>query len=143
MKLSSIVKNFRTFNNISMDEFANRAGLSKSYISMIENGKNARDDKPISPTLKSLLKIATAMNIELDDLLKQMDSDESINLTERLYILGDVESCKLSMEELDLIKNFRALNIDGKQEVRNHMDYILSQERFRKDTESQEGSGTA
>lgn len=80
MVLGDIVKNYRSENNLSMDEMAKRCSLSKGYISMIENNINPRNNKPIAPTLPSLKKIANGMDIELDDLLNMMDKSQPIKL---------------------------------------------------------------
>ena len=80
MTLGNIVRQYRSDNSLSMDEFAKRCTLSKGYISMIENGINPRNSKPIAPTLPSISKIATAMNIELEELLKLMDGEQKVTL---------------------------------------------------------------
>ncbi len=80
MTLGYIVKQYRTDNDLSMDEFAKRCSLSKGYISMIENGINPRNNKPIAPTLPSIMKIASAMNMELEELLKIMDGEQKVTL---------------------------------------------------------------
>lgn len=80
MTLGNIVKQYRIDNDLSMDEFAKRCSLSKGYISMIENGINPRNNKPIAPTLPSIMKIAVAMNMELEELLKIMDGEQKVTL---------------------------------------------------------------
>lgn len=82
MTLGNIVKQYRQTNDMSMDEFAKRCHLSKGYISMIENEINPRNNKPIAPTLPSLSKIASAMNLDLDSLLKLMDGTQEIILSD-------------------------------------------------------------
>ncbi|MCI9191757.1 MAG: helix-turn-helix transcriptional regulator [Lachnospiraceae bacterium] len=82
MTLGTIVKQYRSNNDLSMDEFAKRCSLSKGYISMIENEINPRNNKPIAPTLPSLSKIAAAMNMELEDLLKIMDGKQKVSLVD-------------------------------------------------------------
>lgn len=81
MTLGNIVKQYRADNDLSMDEFARRCSLSKGYISMIENGINPRNNKPIAPTLPSIMKIATAMNTDLEELLKIMDGNQKVTLS--------------------------------------------------------------
>ena len=54
MNFTDYIREYRKANGLSMDEFAAKAGLSKGYISMLENNRNAKDRKPVSPTLKSL-----------------------------------------------------------------------------------------
>ena len=61
MHLGNIIKDFREKNNISMQEFADKCSLSKGYISMLENGVNPRNKKPIAPTLPSLRKISIGL----------------------------------------------------------------------------------
>lgn len=80
MTLGDIVKQYREKNDISMDEFAKRSSLSKGYISMLENNINPRNNKPIAPTLPTIQKIANGMNMEVDALLKILDSDQAVTL---------------------------------------------------------------
>lgn len=80
MTLGDIIKNYREQNNITLGDFANTCSLSKGYISMLENNINPRNNRPISPTLPSMAKIATGMGIELDILLKMLDGKQSVQL---------------------------------------------------------------
>lgn len=48
--------------------------------------------------------------------------------------LAAVSSRVLSPEESALLDDYQKLNAEGKKEVRNHMDYVRSQERYAKDT---------
>lgn len=81
MTLGEIVKKYREDNSLSMDAFAKRCSLSKGYISMIENNINARNNKPIAPTITSMNKIAVGMGIDLDKLFELMDSSQLVSLT--------------------------------------------------------------
>ena len=54
--------------------------LSKGYISMLENNINPRNDKPIAPTLPTIRKIALAINMDIDSILKALNSDQEIYL---------------------------------------------------------------
>ncbi len=63
-----------------MQEFADRAGLSKGYISMLESGKHPKSQRPLRPSLPTYQKIASAMNMRLDDLLKKLDGEEPVSL---------------------------------------------------------------
>lgn len=78
MDLKDIIYKFRMENDLTMDEFSKRCGVSKGYISMIEAGRNAQTGKPIKPTLATLTKIAKGMGITLDALLEAM---ETINVS--------------------------------------------------------------
>ena len=73
MTLGDIIKNYREQNNITIVEFAKACSLSKGYISMLENNINPRNNKPISPTLPSMAKVASGMGIDLDSLLQLLE----------------------------------------------------------------------
>ncbi len=98
MTLGNLVKKYRENHNISMDEFSKMCNLSKGYISMLENNTNPRNNKPIAPTLPTINKIASAMNVDLDSILKAMDSNQEINLDSK---------SKKSTEVADFLKQLR------------------------------------
>ena len=80
MTLGDILKQYRERNEVSMEEFSKQSSLSKGYISMLENNINPRNNKPIAPTLPTIQKIANGMNIDIDVLLKALDSEQEISL---------------------------------------------------------------
>ena len=53
-------------------------GLSRSYISMLENNKDPRGN-PVNPSLETIDKIATAIGVDTDALVGQIDQDVVIN----------------------------------------------------------------
>ena len=83
MQLSKLIKTYRKSNELTMEEFAKKAKTTKQYISMLEKNKNSRSGRPIAPSLKMYKKIANAMNLELDDLLKIIDADQEVSLTQK------------------------------------------------------------
>lgn len=86
MKLGSIIKGFREQNNLTMQEFANISGLSKGYISMLEKGKHPQNNREIIPSIETVSKIATAMNLSLNELLESIDSSQQIRLATPLIV---------------------------------------------------------
>lgn len=78
MILGDIIKEFRELNNLSLEEFAKMSGLSKSYISMLENNKDPRGN-PINPSLETIDKVASAIGVDLDTLLEKIDQDVVVN----------------------------------------------------------------
>ena len=76
MNIGTIIKEFRRMHQLSMDEFADRSGLSKSYISMLEKNVNTSTGKPIAPTIDAIKKIAKAMNTDIDDLIVMLGENE-------------------------------------------------------------------
>ncbi|MEG0359712.1 MAG: helix-turn-helix transcriptional regulator [Anaerorhabdus sp.] len=79
MHLGVIISEYRAKYRLSMDDFANRSGLSKSYISMLEKNINPSTGKEIAPTIDAIKKIANAMNMDFNDLFKLLE-DDPINL---------------------------------------------------------------
>lgn len=57
------IRSFRLANNESLQTLADRSGVSRSMISQVESGKK-------SPTIMILAKLADAMNISLEDFVK-------------------------------------------------------------------------
>ena len=52
---------------------------------MLEKNVNPSTDKPISPSIETLKSLARAMNMDLDFLLKQLNSNQEIYLSEEEY----------------------------------------------------------
>lgn len=118
MKLGTIIRSYREEHNLSLDELSNNCGLSKGYISMLENGINPRSNKPIAPTLPTLNKIASGLKIDLDKLLHLLDSEQNINLSidEDILVLSELEIEVISRfricDEIDREMVLRILKID-------------------------------
>lgn len=78
MTLGDVIKEFRELNNLSLEEFGKMTSLSKSYISMLENNKDPRG-KPINPSIETIDKVASAIGVELDNLIEKIDQDVVVN----------------------------------------------------------------
>ena len=61
--IGDVVRQWRSFHKLNVTEFAKRAGLSKGYVSELENNKI---DNPTPPNLE---KLAAAIGISVLDLL--------------------------------------------------------------------------
>ena len=70
-KMGLIIAKYRKKNKLTVRQFASKCGLSKAYISLLENGR-AGSDKPPSPSLSAVLAIAEAMEMDASDLLKKL-----------------------------------------------------------------------
>ncbi len=64
--LAKNLKHFRFSVNLSQEQLAEKSGLSRNYISDIENSRS-------NPTLETLTDIAIALNINTYSLLKPID----------------------------------------------------------------------
>lgn len=129
MSLDQIIRSFREENNLSMQEFANRSGLSKGYISMLEKGQHPQSQRALVPSLETYRKLASAMCISLDSLLSIVDGDAEIAVN-----VPPSPSLVLSPEETRLVEDYR----DASEEIRGAAATMLhtSAEANRKDARS-------
>ena len=83
LTLGEVIKKYRVeHDNMSMGEFARISGLSKPYISMLENNKNSSNGKPIVPSIPTFNKISTAIGIPFDDLMRMMGDEQELSLVD-------------------------------------------------------------
>lgn len=77
--LGKIIKEYRDDNKLSMDDFANKSGLSKPYVAMLEKNYNPKSKKEIVPTVDTIAKCAKAMNMEFNDLFNVLSPSNRID----------------------------------------------------------------
>ena len=80
MKLSDLIRDYRTRMNLSQREFSRKCGLSNTYISFIENERNPKTGRPLIPTLEQYRKIADGMEITVHHLFELLDDDAPVDL---------------------------------------------------------------
>lgn len=80
MDIGRLINEYRTRNKMSMQEFADKAGVSKGYISMLEKGRHPQSGKAIIPSIETANKIAKAMNMSIDEFLENTDGSQPIRL---------------------------------------------------------------
>lgn len=90
MKLGDLIIQYRQQNGMSQREFARRAELSNSLISIIEKGINPQTGKEMSPDLETYHRIAMAMGTSMQTLFEQLGDDATVRLTV-LHKNGDVD----------------------------------------------------
>lgn len=73
MTIGEIIRDYRQEHKLSQRQFADKAGITNGYISMLENNKNPSTNKPIIPSIDKLAKIAKGMGISLHELLARAD----------------------------------------------------------------------
>ncbi|MEG0411114.1 MAG: helix-turn-helix transcriptional regulator [Bacilli bacterium] len=78
MNLSQFIKSYRKANKLTMQELADKSGLSKGYISMLENDNNYRGKKKTIPSIDVLKKLSKAMNISFDEIMNAVDDEVSL-----------------------------------------------------------------
>lgn len=121
--LGDIIKEYRQEHLVSMDVFADRSGLSKSYISMLERNKDGRGN-PIAPTIETIEKVAKGMNRSLTDVITSLDPDQKIIINTKPV----QNSIVLSDEELRIILRYRQMSEAEKNLVCNMMQIKRDEE---------------
>ena len=81
MKLHGWIKDYRKEHGLSMQALADMCGFSKAYIGILEKGINPTTQKPISPTMQTLQKIADGVGIDINDFIKILDDDQPVTIT--------------------------------------------------------------
>lgn len=80
MKIGEYIKEFRKKHDMTMQEFADKSGLSKGYISMLERGKHPQSNRQLVPSINTFGKVAAAMGISVDELIANLDADQIVDL---------------------------------------------------------------
>lgn len=85
MKLGDLIKEYRLSHDLSQRQFALQCGLSNGYISILEKGVNPKTDKPVTPTIPQLRKLADGMGITITEMMEQVD-DMPIDLANTITL---------------------------------------------------------
>jgi transcriptional regulator with XRE-family HTH domain len=71
MEIGIRIKKFRKLSGLTIKRLADKAGVTQSYISQLENDK-------VNPSLGTLKKIANALNINMIDFFERDRADDNI-----------------------------------------------------------------
>lgn len=82
MILGDLIKQYRLNNQLSLRDFAQRCGLSHTYISALEKNIDSRTGKPIAPTLDTVKYISKGMNLSIEEILKILDDEQEFKMNE-------------------------------------------------------------
>lgn len=120
MELKTFINSYRTEHNLTMEQFAKSASLSKGYISMLEKGYNPQTGKKIIPSISALNNIAIATGTDLDHLLKIIDDIEvSLDSPAQDLIIPNPQ-------EEQLIIGYRNLTTANQKELLAYLDMKLN-----------------
>ena len=120
MELKTFINSYRTEHNLTMEQFAKLASLSKGYISMLEKGYNPQTGKKIIPSISALNNIAIATGTDLDHLLKIIDDIEvSLDSPAQDMIISNPQ-------EEQLIIGYRNLTEANQKELLAYLDMKLN-----------------
>ena len=104
MKLGEYIAQYRIEHSLSQRRFALNCDLSNGYVSMLEKGINPSTQRPVTPTMQQLKKLAFGMGLTVAELLERVD-DMPIDISVRDIEIPD----GLSKAKLDLIEQIKAL----------------------------------
>ena len=82
MTIGELVHSYRVNNKMTMQEFADRCGLSKGYISMLEKGKHPQNARLLVPSVITLKKIASALGLDIKALGELLDDGAEITIND-------------------------------------------------------------
>lgn len=117
MTVGEIIKDFRSKYNVTMDDFAQMAGICKGYVSMLEKNENPRTKKPITPTTKTLKGVATALGISVSALMDKMNQSDDTEVhhypSERTVIIPVIGTVRAGVGGLALEDNMGYETVDA------------------------------
>ena len=117
MLLGEFIKQYRNEHSLSMDKFATLSGLTKGYISMLEKNEHPKSKKPIIPTFDTIEKVAKGMNISADELVKNLDDDQDIqiNVKPEHWLTSEHSDIQSIYNELHPPRQEKVLNYANKE----------------------------
>lgn len=78
MTLGDYIKEYRTSNDLSMDEFSQKSGMSKAYISILERNYNPSTKRAAVPSIETIKRVAVATGTDFNDLIAAIDQEVSL-----------------------------------------------------------------
>lgn len=83
MTLGDIIKEYRKNHDMSMDNFSERSGISKAYISLLEKNKHPKTGKTIAPSIQCIKQAADGMGMDFNILFGMIDGDVTLHPIEK------------------------------------------------------------
>lgn len=80
MTLGDYIKEYRQTYGYSMDDFAQRTGMSKAYVSILERNHNPSTGKAAIPSLDTIKRVAMATGVDFNELIAMLDGDQKVFL---------------------------------------------------------------
>ena len=105
MTLGDLIREYRTEHDMSMAAFAEKAGVSKAYISLLEKNKNTKTGKSIAPSLDVIKSVANVIGKDFNDVIDIIDGNTVVRVTQSsapVYI-SKAASTEILKKQLDEI----------------------------------------
>lgn len=133
MEIGKIIKQYRDEHDLTMQQLADRAGLSKGYISMLERGRHPQNNREIIPSIDTVQKLAVAMNMTIDSLL-QLCGDQQIEIPETAG-RPDVNALFIDMygkRVFDIAMQLVRLDDEDLGRIAERIDMLLESEKYKR-----------
>ena len=129
MEIGKIVRQYRDEHDLTMQQFADRSGLSKGYISMLEHGRHPQNNREIVPSIDTVHKLATAMDMSIDFLL-QLCSGQQIEIP---GIDADVLFIeKYGQRIFDIVTSLVLLDDEDLGRIAERIEILLEADKYKK-----------
>lgn len=114
-KIGQQIKIYRKKKGYTLDDLSDRCGLSTSYLSLLERGKN-------NPTLLSIQSICTALDISMSDLFADMEKNRFlIRKDERELLFSERETVQYySLSDSSWPVQLITIEVDDNDEHTSH-----------------------
>lgn len=79
MTLGEIIKSYRDSHGMSMDAFAQKSGISKAYIHVLEKNKHPKTGAALAPSIEVIQKAAVGLSMDFNELFNMLDCEVTLN----------------------------------------------------------------
>lgn len=138
MTLGDAIKKYRLDHDMSMEEFAKKSGISKAYVSVIENNKHPKTGQEVIPSVTTIKKAANGMGLSFSELFNSINTKVSIPSQEEeiTLLITNAQNRGLSEEESYIVDSYLKLDETGRSRFMAYLEYLLYAQKKTKDTSS-------
>ena len=110
-----------------LDRFSKLSGLSKAYISILEQRNvNPVNGKPVIPSLETIKAVSQAIGMDFNDVIAILDGDQPVSLKPE----SPSATSPRNPAQDTLISLFQQLNEDGQNKVIDYAKDLASTGRY-------------
>jgi transcriptional regulator with XRE-family HTH domain len=135
MGIGDVIRKYRKEHGLSLREFAEKAGLSHSYIDKLESGKDPLTGKPVMPTMRTIEMIAKAMGVTVEQLMA------AAGYLPKNTDPGDVPvPSPKARRIIDSLARAHDLDDDDYEEIADHVERLIAYARKKKEKYSRKST---
>lgn len=135
-KISDYVRKVRLEKKLSVTDVVNNCKLSRSYINMIEAGKNPKTNKPIIPTLETIDELSRGLGVSKNEFLTKVgfiDKREDDPLLNYNMTIEELMIYKTGIKNI----RFSSLPFEVREQILAAVDEYISFQVFKIEKKSQ------